>query len=229
VHWLEYEERKTMDKIPFSVYDFFAYLSSGSVLVLTADYIWGLGLLTRPQITILLGITLIVLTYVVGQIVAHFSAFLFEQLVVTRLFKRPSVLLVRGKPQLNLFALLFPNYFRPLPEETQYKILQKARSHGCVETGEVLFLHAYPLVTANERMQMRLDDFRNQYGFARNMAFAFFVSSIAISIAHQCGQHPVRWRWVILAAFGGLTMFYRYLKFFRQYSVELLVRFSALV
>jgi hypothetical protein len=32
-----------MDKIPFSVYDFFAYLSSGAVLVATVDYVWGLG------------------------------------------------------------------------------------------------------------------------------------------------------------------------------------------
>jgi hypothetical protein len=29
-----------VDKIPFSVYDFFAYLSSGSVILAALDYVW---------------------------------------------------------------------------------------------------------------------------------------------------------------------------------------------
>jgi hypothetical protein len=91
-----------------------------------------------------------------------------------------------------------------------------------------LFLHAYSIVTANERAQARLDDFRNQYGFARNMSFAFLVSAIAIGATHFYGTHPVRLRWFLLAAFASVSLFYRYLKFFHQFSYELFLRYAEL-
>ena len=83
-----------MDKIPFSVYDFFAYLSSGTVLIITADYIWGLGLLSGKEVSPVLGVALVVLAYVTGQIIAQFSSLLMEQVVVHRVLKRPSSLLL---------------------------------------------------------------------------------------------------------------------------------------
>lgn len=67
-------------------------ISSGAVLVATADYIWGLGLLARADIGVVLGVALLI-TYVVGQAVAQFSSFFFEQLIVHRVLKRPSSLL----------------------------------------------------------------------------------------------------------------------------------------
>ena len=83
-----------MDKIPFTVYDFFAYLSSGAVLVATADYIWGLGLLANKEVSPILGVALIILAYVTGHIIAHFSSWLLEQTIVHRVLKSPSVLLL---------------------------------------------------------------------------------------------------------------------------------------
>ncbi len=71
-----------MDKIPFSVYDFFAYLSSGAVWLVTADYIFGTGLLDREKINPVLGVVLVILAYVSGQVVSHFSSFLFEHVLV---------------------------------------------------------------------------------------------------------------------------------------------------
>ena len=59
--------------IPFSVYDFFAYLSSGAVIVTTADYVLNLGILTQKEVGPVLGAALIILAYVTGQIVAQFS------------------------------------------------------------------------------------------------------------------------------------------------------------
>lgn len=176
-----------MDKIPFSVYDFFAYLSSGTVLVVTADYIWGLNLLTSRDFSPVLGVVLVVLAYV-----------------------------------------LFPQYHRALQETTQHRVKQQAVLRDCPATGEGLFLHAYATATREERIQGRLDDFRNQYGFARNMSFAFFTSALAIALTYRFGHHPVRLRWALLALFGGVTLFYRYLKFFRQFSYELFLRYAEL-
>jgi hypothetical protein len=217
-----------MNKIPFSVYDFFAYLSSGAVLVATADYIWGLGLLARTDIGALLGVAVLIITYVVGQTVAHFSSFFLEQIVVHRMLKRPSSLLMGAKPSLKPFKWLFPNYHRALAPATQESVRRQATARGCLAEDEGLFQHAYPVVTAEERAQARLDDFRNQYGFARNMAFAFLVAATSIAVAYRFGHQPVRLRWAALALLAGITMFYRYLKFFRQFSYELFLRYAAL-
>ena len=217
-----------MDKIPFSVYDFFAYLSSGAVLVATADYIWGLGLLSRPDVGAVLAVALVIMTYVTGQAIAQFSSLFFEQIAVHRVLKRPSSLLMGAKPRWKVFRWLFPNYHRPLASSTQEKIRKQAAARNCTAEDEGLFQHAYPVVTANERAQARLDDFRNQYGFARNMAFAFLVAAGAIAAAHRFGYQPVRLRWAALALAAGITMFYRYLKFFRQFSYELFMRYAEL-
>jgi len=110
--------------------------------------------------------------------------------------------------------------FRALPQPTQLRVLAQAEARGVKSTGEALFLHAYPIVTASSVLQARLDDFRNQYGFARNMSFAFLTAAAAILVAHHLGYHPVRYRWALLSGLAGITLFYRYLKFHRLYAVE---------
>jgi hypothetical protein len=215
-----------MVKIPFSVYDFFAILSSGAVVLMTVDYVWGLGILERKEVGPVLGIALVMLAYVTGHIVAHFSSFLFEYIIVARILKRPLALLLGEKPRWLVFVWIFPNFHRPFPENTQTRIREQATARGCTAEGEGLFLHAYSIMSANERLQSRLDDFRTQYGFARNMSFAFLVSAIAIAAAHFHGAHPVRLRWSLLAAFAAISLFYRYLKFLHQYSYELFLRYA---
>jgi hypothetical protein len=218
-----------MDKIPFSVYDFFAYLSSGVVWVLTADYVLGTGLLNQKDIPVVLGAALVIFAYVCGQIVAHFSSLVMEQIFVARLLKRPASILMGEEPRWRPLKWVFVNYFRPLPALTRSRISEQAEARGVgIATGEPLFIHAYPVVTSKRAIQARLDDFRNQYGFARNMSFALMISAITIVIAHRLAFHPVRLRWAALSAVAGIALFYRYLKFFRQYSYELLLRYAEL-
>jgi len=217
-----------VDKIPFTVYDFFAYLSSGAVWVFTADYVLGFGLLARDKINSVQAVMLIIFAYVCGHIVAHFSSFILESTIVARLLRRPSALLMGAPPHWRIFRWIFPGYFRALPTPTQQRVTSQAHARGVESTGEALFLHAYPVVTANGALQARLDDFRNQYGFARNISFAFLTSAVAILVAHYLGHHPVRLRWALLSGLAGVALFYRYLKFFRQFSYELFLRYAEL-
>ncbi|MGB2635922.1 MAG: hypothetical protein WAM58_18480 [Candidatus Acidiferrum sp.] len=83
-------------------------------------------------------------------------------------------------------------------------------------------------MSGDDTPQNRLDGFRNQYGFARNMSFVFFVAAVGIMIAHFVGAHPVRLRWAVLSGFASITLFYRYLKFFREFSYELFLRYAEL-
>ena len=218
-----------MDKIPFSVYDFFAYLSSGAVLLVTADYVAATGLLFQKELGTILGVVLILLAYVCGQIVAHFSSWLLEKFVVGRVLRNPSLVLLGEKPTWRSWPWIFRNYFCPLPAGTQHRVFRQAQARGVSGKGEALFLHAYPIATASiASLQGRLDDFRNQYGFARNMSFAFLVAALAIVFCNRLAYHPVRLSWAVLAGIAGISLFYRYLKFFRQFSYELLIRYAEL-
>src|SRR5208282_6158616 len=115
-----------MDKIPFSVYDFFAYLSSGTVVLATVDYTWGLGILQRKEVGTLLGIALVILAYVTGHIVSQFASLLFEHTIVKRILKRPLALLLGEKPRWILFAWIFPTFHRAFPEHTRRRINEQA-------------------------------------------------------------------------------------------------------
>ena len=217
-----------MDKIPFSVYDFFAYLPSGIVLIAIGDYVMHLGLAGREKVGSLMVVGLLVIAYVLGQVVAHLSSFIFEETLVARLLKKPSLILLGNGRYWKPFAWIFRNYFRTLPKTTQDRVREQAVRRGCSGAGEGLFLHMYAIVSTNDRIQARLDDFRNQYGFARNMSFAFLISTVAILAAHWTFNNTVLLRWAALTAVAATVLFYRYLKFFRQYSYELFLRYAEL-
>jgi hypothetical protein len=216
-----------VDKIPFGVYDFFAYLSSGTVMLVALDHVCRTGLLGQVHTTPLVAVVLVIAAYVSGQIVAHFSSFLLEQLFVGKLLHRPSSVLLGSEPHFLFLEKLFPNYHRGLPPSTRIRIQQQAAARGYEAKGEALFLHAYALVTANEKAQARLDEFRNQYGFARNMSFAFIASSLMLAIARYFGD-TLQPAFIVLVFGAGATLLYRYLKFFRQYSYELFIRYAEL-
>jgi hypothetical protein len=78
-----------MYKIPFSVYDFFAYLFSGAIVLAAVDYVGGTGVLIQKDVGLFLGVAFVVFAYVAGQIVAHISSALFEQLFIMRFLSRP--------------------------------------------------------------------------------------------------------------------------------------------
>lgn len=214
-----------MGKIPFSVYDFFAYLASGSIVIAAVDYIYAIGL-PNKDLGIVDGAILIVCAYVSGQIVAHFSSLTFEQWFIGRCLGKPFSTLLGQHSRTTAWRWLFPGYYKPLPTETQGRVRNKAAALKCPVEPDGLFLHAYSVITANEKFQFRLDEFRNQYGFARNMSFALIVSGLALLIARYYGDAHIPLRSVAFATFAGVSMFYRYLKFFRQYSFELLLRYA---
>ncbi|MBI5248164.1 MAG: hypothetical protein HY912_01605, partial [Desulfomonile tiedjei] len=149
-----------ISKIPFTVYDFFAYLFAGSVLVAAVDCRYGYQWLLQKEPRAVFIIFLLGLAYVSGHLVAHLSSWLLEQLFVAKVLKRPSRTLM-GEPPAPILGRLFPGYYKALPQETQQRIKIQSQRKGFEGSGESLFLHAYAVVTADERVQRRLDEFRN--------------------------------------------------------------------
>ena len=216
-----------MSRIPFTVYDFFAYLASGAVVVGAVDCLYGYQWLLQPNIGVVLAVFLVFAAYVAGHAVAHLSSLFLEQLFVDKLLKRPSRALM-GEPTRCYIAWLFPGYYRALPESTQQRIWMQARGRGFSGSGEGLFLHVYAVATQDERVQRRLDEFRNLYGFSRNLSFSFLVVALLLACGACWGNRPPSHWWAVLTAAAGVTMLYRYLKFFRQYSYQLFVTYAEL-
>ncbi len=123
---------------------------------------------------------------------------------------------------------LFPDYYRALPPEIVDRILHKARAAGISEPGEALFQHiryADEMLT-NDRLNKRLESFQNKYGFSRNLSFTCFVLATGFFVKNHLTPNPELVRYGIAATAGGVLLFYRYLKFFRQYSDELFNTFA---
>ena len=216
-----------MSRIPFTVYDFFAYLSSGFVVVATWDYVYGRQWLLENEIRPALALFLVFLAYIAGHAVAHFSSMVLENGFVAKALGRPSKTLM-GEPAPPLLPKLFWLYYRPLPAKTRERIRAQAEARGFDGSGEALFLHAHSVATQDERVQARLDEFRNLYGFCRNMAFSFLAAAPILALGRCFSGEPSSYWWAFIAAGLGITMLYRYLKFFRQYSYQLLVSYAEL-
>jgi hypothetical protein len=73
----------------------------------------------------------------------------------------------------------------------------------------------------------RLDSFRNQYGFSRNLGFASIVVGIAILFRWWSNHDPNLLKYGTTSVVAGLLLLYRFLKFFRQYTYELFNSYAA--
>ena len=95
------------------------------------------------------------------------------------------------------------------------------------ENGEALFVHTFGEVKKDEKNMPRLNTFLNLYGFCRNISFTCLIVTLLLVIGNLALGTPDKFYWALAALVGAVGMFYRYLKFFRQYSYELLVTYAA--
>ncbi len=217
-----------MPKIPFNVYDFFAYLFSGGAVLAAADSVYGGQWLLAEEVRPAVWLLLLAGAYVLGHVLASFSSWLFEQTLVGRLLGRPSRVLMGAGPG-RFWKAIFPLYTRPLPAATRERVRRQARARGLPDevSGDELFHHVFGVATRDDKLRARLDEFRNLYGFARNMALALLAVAAIAAHGLATGRLP-SYGWTAVAALAGLAMLYRYLKFFREYSRRLFVAYAEL-
>jgi len=144
-----------VDKTPFSVYDFFAYLASGAMIVVTVDYLFGEQLVLRPALSPQVYLLLVIASYIVGQVISHLSAVVLEQWLVKRLLGGSTGLMLAGEHSRSPWARLFPQYFHGLKAATAARVMAQAERRGCKLTGDELYDHCYAVVTeASERARV---------------------------------------------------------------------------
>jgi hypothetical protein len=219
-----------MDRLPFTVYDFFGYLASG-FLVLCALVTGVAGPEVFDQApSAPLTVLYIIIAYIVGHMVANVAGYLIERRLVRHGLGLPVEHLMGARADSGRFRLV-PGYHAALPAGTRERVLARAGVAGVTTTDEALFFHAHAVMKSEPTVQARLNTFLNLYGFCRNMTVALLVSAGILIAAEltgdlDTGQDLAPGWWIGGAGLGAVGMLYRYLKFFRQYGVELLTSFA---
>lgn len=220
-----------MDNLPFTVYDFFGYLASGFVLLVAvvAAFV-GYGPLQHGPNTIV-GLLLVVAAYVTGHVVANLASDLIERRIVRRRLGMPTAILLRSSKPPKSFARLLPGYSTPLPADVCARIGKRADKEGVTDRGEALFYHCHAVMKVNTQVQARLNTFLNLYGFCRNMTMALLIAALALAVGMLIGTANTGpdagpgW-WILAAIVAAVGLFYRYLKFLRQFGIELLTSYA---
>jgi hypothetical protein len=212
---------------PFDVYDFFGYLASGIVVIAGMEVTLGFPLVLGRDLKAVDYAVLVLATYVAGQIVATPAKALLEDVIVFKILGPPSVNLLREKrPRVR--SIIFPGFYKPLPKEHRSRVRDKARAEGVSTTGEDLFYHvrfSKPILK-DPLLQARLNTALNKYGFARNLAFTSLLFGAAVLIKARIHPDPCLVKYGEVGCVVGILLFYRYLKFFRQYSSALFYTYA---
>jgi hypothetical protein len=216
-----------MNQLPFSVYDFFGYLACGAVVLaaLIASFFGDASFQTSPTLPV--GFLLVIVVYVLGQIVANVAGDLIERRIVRKRFGTPTEVLMGSRTPSKYEARFFPGYFRALPLGVQAQVRARAGDRE----GDDLFLHCHAQMKSDLVVQARLDTFLNLYGFCRNTAMGTFLASACLLVGIVLGSAETGsvagpgW-WLSLAALAISGLFYRYLKFYRQYGFELFTSYA---
>ena len=214
-------------KIPFTSYDFWAYLSAGFLLLFVIDYVGGTGVFARESWTVIQGIVAVSSAYVVGQLTASLSSLLLERLLVGRLLGYPRMILFGKATAWRVFRALLPMYYQALPRETQEAALNQGKKFGIDKPGEALFWPAYAHARATPAVMSRLENFLNLYGFCRNIAVVGLIDSALLAISHRWYSAPAETMYLAVALLIlSLGMILRYLKFYRQFAIEAFTAFA---
>ena len=215
-----------MNKIPFSVYDFFGYLAAGTLVLATLDFSSGSGWLLKDSISVVFGVFWTMTAYITGHIVAHISSVLLEKKFLRGTLGSPEEIFFKEK-KTGGWARLFPGHYASFPKKTQDRILRKAKEKAGIESpGRALFYHCHPIVLRQQVAQERLNTFLNLYGFCRNVSMASLLAILILlsGFLFIDGPHAPDCSlvlWSVIGAFvTAVGMFYRYLKFFRHYTEE---------
>jgi hypothetical protein len=224
--------------IPFTVYDVFAELAPGFIIIAVIDYVGSFRWILRSDLPTWEALLWIGVAYIVGNIVSNVASSIYESGFLTLLGRSEKLLMTAAVPEATSNPVeqrrarrlswrhILPGYYRPLPADTQQAVL---RRYGLAPDAEwrAVFLAAFGAVKTIESVGARLDVFVTNYGFARNTSLACFIATLVLLVV---GTHSHGWTavwWAIASFAASVGLLYRYLKFYRQYTYEVFVSYAA--
>lgn len=214
-----------MPSIPFTAYDFFAYLSAGFVVIGAADFAFSRDWILDADLSFIEGLVWVVLAYVLGHVISALSAPVFEQRFAEGMLgPREEVLFgLREETRKGLRGKLFPGYFNELPKRIQVLVKDRARDEaGIGSVDRALFMYCDAHTRQRPETAPILSIFLNISGFARNACLAAVVAAallLAGALASDA-DNGTKALLALAALAAAVGLLYRYLKFFRLYARE---------
>lgn len=217
---------------PFTDYDFYAYLTAGMLFIAAVDYTYGGSVLVnRTEWTVVEIVFWIAVAYLTGQLIAAPSAAFLEHILARRVFSPPIVILLglkeRRLHERWLAALFAGRDYAPLPLFVRERIFLKAAKALEIEReklsdAETVFQIAYPVSRSFADAVARMDQFRNLYGFSRNLAFVGMTAAVLLGFRAYQTPSPETTKLLIGALVLAVGMFGRFLKFYAAFGAEVL-------
>src|SRR6185437_6385183 len=130
--------------------------------------------------TLISGSFAVAIAYCVGQILATISQVLIEDLIIHKLVGSPTDVLLGFRKE-PVLASLYGRYYRPFHQALRDKVVAAAADRLATDaanlSSEAIFQCAFAAARKSSDTAGRLDVFRNQYGFCRNMALVSLLSA----------------------------------------------------
>ena len=215
-------------KIPFSVYDFFAFLATGFIVLCAVDYAFDLGWLQKKDLPPGILVFIILGAYILGHLVANLSSYFLEHRFLRGILMSPEHTLFEETK--GFWSRVFPIFYRTFPPETKKRVFARAKTAGISQPGRGLFFHCHSIVKRDKCTADRLRNFLNAYGFCRNASMASIISAAILLYAglrewdrdldSTAGINFDKLTWAAVAIVVAIGLFYRYLKFFKHYTEE---------
>lgn len=214
---------------PLTNYEFYAYLTTGMIVVAAADRAFmGSVLANEASWKVVYAVFWTAIAYLIGHIVAMPSSALLEHWLAKRVLRDPSAIIL-GLEEKRLRERCFGTVvgareYEPFPKDFRSGILTKIAgvlkvSESAVEP-EAAFQCAFAQARSITDSATRMDNFLNQYGLCRNVSFASALAAGFLAwFACQTGERLD----TILAIGAGvlaLGMFARFIKFYAAYTRE---------
>jgi hypothetical protein len=225
------------DWFPFTNYDFYSYLACGLILLFGLDY-WYTGgaYLIHNEWTFFKGALVVGLAYISGQIIAIPASMLFEHWLIRSILRAPAILLLsseHSKFEKLIEKILIGRHYSPLPKNVISRIYKRAEK----ETGlsyvdlnaNIQEVFAPALVNARKDVETRdrIDFFRNQYSFSRNVSFSgflvFFLMLDSVLRTENTDSLELMF-FSLLLSFG---MLIRFIKFYSCCAAEVLRSYAS--
>lgn len=210
--------------VPFTNYDFYAYLVSGLAVLVAWDWALGTAELLRADIPWPKVLVIGVLAYVLGEIIASLSGFVIENLS-SHLFRHPKDELWADENQKKKYKIRwFGRYYQPLTNRVR-AIIDSKLGRSFPEFGEMSIGDRYECVYAIVRRDSdtaaRLEESRNQYALARNISMAALLNIPVFAIAYldieKRGDAELLFG-LSLLIFGGMWL--RFMKFYSTFYAQ---------
>lgn len=213
---------------PFSDYDFYSYLASGIVLLFAIDY-WlsGGNWAVDTTWTIQQNVLILIVAYIMGQIIAIPSSIIYDTILVNSILGHP-IEVQLGEGEMNffqrVFAVIIGKDYGRLVESVKKNVMSRAAEDTLLKQDALLthklniFDIAFIAARLREEDKMRIDDFRNQYAFSRNMSLTSFITAGFMYYSADINASLL----ALIFCCLGCGMLLRFLTFYTTFSAEVL-------